>query len=120
MPATYTHFQCLDRDFNFFKTRMGTTVCSSLGLTSLIPRIFKRLSIKKDILKRIEKSRSGCLFSRAKWWNDRIDGNTKVFPCFSLSCKANARVKLAKTGHGQHSSKFVVFVFCSLFVLFCC
>jgi hypothetical protein len=33
---------------------------------------------------------------------------TEVFPCFSLSCKANARVKLAKTGHGQHSSKFVV------------
>jgi len=23
-----------------------------------------------------------------------------VFPCFFLSCKANARVKLAKTGHG--------------------
>jgi hypothetical protein len=29
---------------------------------------------------------------------------------FSLSCKANARVKPAKTGHGQHSSKFVVCV----------
>jgi hypothetical protein len=24
---------------------------------------------------------------------------TEVFPCFFLSCKANARVKLAKTGH---------------------
>jgi hypothetical protein len=35
---------------------------------------------------------------------------TEVFPCFSLSCKANARVKLAKMGHGQHSSKFVVCV----------
>jgi uncharacterized membrane protein len=33
-----------------------------------------------------------------------------VFPCFSLSCKANARVKPAKTGHGQHSSRFVVCV----------
>jgi hypothetical protein len=32
---------------------------------------------------------------------------TEVFPCFCLSCKANARVKPAKTGHGQHSSKFV-------------
>jgi len=26
------------------------------------------------------------------------------FPCFSLSCKANARVKPAKTGHCPHSS----------------
>ena len=29
---------------------------------------------------------------------------TEVFPCFFLSCKANARVYLAKTGHGPHSS----------------
>jgi len=29
---------------------------------------------------------------------------TEVFPCFFLSCKANARVKPAKTGHGLHSS----------------
>jgi hypothetical protein len=29
---------------------------------------------------------------------------------FSFSCKANARIKLAKTGHGQHSSKFVICV----------
>jgi len=29
---------------------------------------------------------------------------TEVFPCFFLSCKANARVYLAKTGHGLHSS----------------
>ena len=28
----------------------------------------------------------------------------EVFPCFFLSCKANARVYLAKTGHGPHSS----------------
>jgi hypothetical protein len=28
----------------------------------------------------------------------------EVFPCFFLSCKANARVKPAKTGHGPHSS----------------
>ena len=33
---------------------------------------------------------------------------TEVFPCFFLSCKANARVKLAKTGHGPHSSTLVV------------
>jgi hypothetical protein len=29
---------------------------------------------------------------------------TGVFPCFFLSCKANARVYLAKTGHGPRSS----------------
>jgi hypothetical protein len=33
---------------------------------------------------------------------------TEVFPCFSLSCKANARVKVAKTGHGPHYSTLVV------------
>jgi hypothetical protein len=37
---------------------------------------------------------------------------TEVFPCFFLSCKANARVKLAKTGHGPHTI--------TLFVLFGC
>jgi len=41
---------------------------------------------------------------------------TEVFPCFFLSCKANARVKLAKTGHGPHSSQIVA-VFYVLFVL---
>jgi len=35
------------------------------------------------------------------------------------SCKANARVKLAKTGHGPHSSTLVVICFVRLlFVLF--
>jgi len=44
---------------------------------------------------------------------------TEVFPCFFLSCKANARVKLAKTGHGPHSSTLVCnCVFRLLFVLF--
>ena len=33
---------------------------------------------------------------------------TEVFPYFFLSCKANSRVKLAKTGHGPHCSKLVV------------
>jgi hypothetical protein len=28
----------------------------------------------------------------------------EIFSCFFLSCKANARVKLAKKGHGPHSS----------------
>jgi len=40
---------------------------------------------------------------------------TEVFPCFFLSCK----VKLAKTGHGPHSSTLVcICVVRLLFVLF--
>jgi hypothetical protein len=47
---------------------------------------------------------------------------TESFPCFFLSCKANARVKLAKTGHGPHSSTlFVIWLLgyfcCSLYCL---
>ena len=38
------------------------------------------------------------------------------FPCFFLSCKANARVKQTKTGHGPHSSKMFV-LFCVFFLL---
>jgi magnesium-transporting ATPase (P-type) len=49
---------------------------------------------------------------------------TEVFPCFSLSCKANARVKLAKTGHGPHSSYVVVLLyvilFCSMYFCVLC
>jgi len=50
---------------------------------------------------------------------------TEVFPCFFLSCKANARVKLAKTGHGPHSSTLVVIcvvrlLFVLFYVLFVC
>ena len=52
-----------------------------------------------------------------------------VFPCFFLSCKANARLKLTKTGHGPHYSAlfhiscylcrpFVICVVRLLFVLF--
>jgi len=43
-------------------------------------------------------------------------GLTEVFPCFFLSCKANARVQLAKTLNGPHSSKIFV-LFYVLFVL---
>jgi hypothetical protein len=41
---------------------------------------------------------------------------TEVFLCFFLSCKANARVKPAKTVHGPHSSKFLC---CFMYCLFC-
>ena len=41
-----------------------------------------------------------------------------------LSCKANARVKLAKSGHGPHSSKLDVIVLCyrlyAVLLLLCC
>jgi hypothetical protein len=44
----------------------------------------------------------------------------QVFPCFFLSCRANAKVKLAKTGHGPHSSTLVVICIVRLlFVLSC-
>ena len=44
---------------------------------------------------------------------------TEVFPCLFLSCKANAGVKLAKTGHGPHSFTLVaICVVRLLFVLF--
>ena len=50
---------------------------------------------------------------------------TEVFPCFFLSCKANARVKLAKSGHVPHSSTLVVIcvvrlLYVSFYVLFVC
>jgi hypothetical protein len=49
--------------------------------------------------------------------NNKYNTLSEVFTCISLSCKANARVKLAKTGHGRHSSRLVVCVLL-LFVLF--
>ena len=48
----------------------------------------------------------------------------EVFPCFFLGCKANARVLLAKTGHGPHSSNCCVVLcivcFVSFYILFVC
>ena len=51
--------------------------------------------------------------------------NDEAFPCFFLSCKANARVKLAKTGHSPHSSTLIVIcvvrlLFLLFYVLFVC
>ena len=42
---------------------------------------------------------------------------TEVFPCFFLSCKANAKVKLEKTGHGPNSS--TLFVICVVLCIVC-
>jgi hypothetical protein len=44
-------------------------------------------------------------FHSANWHS--LSTLTEVSPCFFLSCKANARVQLAKRGHGQHSSTLV-------------
>jgi len=43
---------------------------------------------------------------------------TEVFPCFFLSCKANAKVNPAKMGQGPHSSIFVLFYV--LFIVYFC
>jgi len=50
---------------------------------------------------------------------------TEGFPCFFLSCKVNASVKLAKTGHGPHCSTLVVicvvpFVICVVLCICLC
>jgi hypothetical protein len=42
----------------------------------------------------------------------------RAFPCFFLSCKANARVKLAKMGHGPHSCSVVNLCCSAIIVLF--
>jgi len=39
-----------------------------------------------------------------------------VFRAFFFSCKANARVKLAKTGHGLTSSKISCYLCCSVVI----
>ena len=47
---------------------------------------------------------------------------TEVYPCFFLSCKANARVNLAKTGHGPNSHKLLccsVYCFCVVLCTVC-
>ena len=67
---------------------------------------------------------SFCMFMylhRASWHSSAT--MTEVFPCFFLSCKANARVKPAKVGHGPHSSIFmlfsVLFVLCRFVYCLC-
>jgi len=55
---------------------------------------------------------------RALWHSSAT--MTEVFPRFFLSCKANARVKPAKTGHGPHSSKMFVLFYVFLFYVCVC
>jgi len=51
-------------------------------------------------------------FYRANWHSSAT--LTEVFPSFFLSCKANARVQLAKTRHGPHSSQINYVVLCTV------
>jgi len=44
---------------------------------------------------------------------------TEVFPCFLLSCKANARVQLAKTGHGPRCPQINCVILCIVCVYMC-
>ena len=55
-------------------------------------------------------------FRRSNWHSSAT--LTEFFPCFFLSCMANAAVYLAKTGHGLHCSQLVVnrVVLCTLCV----
>jgi len=60
-------------------------------------------------------------FSWLPWLRFFLTTLTEVFPYYFLSCKANSRVKPAKTGHGPHSSSFLCCTFCvvlCIFVLF--
>jgi hypothetical protein len=57
------------------------------------------------------------------WWGFLT--LTEGLPCFFFGCKADARIKLAKTGHGPHSSTLVVIcvfrlLFVFLYVWFVC
>ena len=58
---------------------------------------------------------------RASWHSSTT--LTEGFPCFFLSCKANVRVKLAKKGHGPHSSSqnfcVVLYIVCVVLCIVC-
>jgi hypothetical protein len=62
-------------------------------------------------------------FHRTNWHSSAT--LTEVSPCFFLSCKANTRVKLAKTWHGPHNSQIncvvlsIVCVLCIICVQIC-
>ena len=58
-----------------------------------------------------------CMYFHCASWYSLVT-LTEVFPGFFLSCKANAWVKPAKTGHGPQSSKIFV-LFCVLLYCLC-
>jgi hypothetical protein len=62
-----------------------------------------RKSGKIEAEENTHKPKKNLPFSKQKLILLQKSNLTEVFPCFLLSCKANARVKPAKTGHGPHS-----------------
>jgi hypothetical protein len=67
-----------------------------------------------------------CLFVNVYWTTATgISGHfsttqAEVFPCFFLSCEANARLELAKTGHGLHFPFFSFYCYvCSVLCVLC-
>jgi len=89
-----------------FEKKFLNTKCFFLFSLQLLSETFLILKInKRDMIKK-------CTLTEV------FLNLTEIFPCFFLSCKANARVKLAKTGHGLHSSTLVICVVRLLFVLF--
>ena len=79
-------------------------------------KIGERKLRKGKLAKRVKAKKIVCILIVVYLFLDAAT-LTEVFPCFFLGCKANARVQLAKTGHGPHSSKIVV-LFYVLFVLY--
>ena len=85
--------------------------------------IWKILYMSRVVLSPIIRSANNCIYRG-------FSTLTEGFSCVFLSCKANARVKPAKTGHGPHSSYFLcsmyfcvvlsIVCFVSLSVLFVC
>ena len=53
-------------------------------------------------------------------WLSFLDYPDWGFSLLFLSCKANARVKLAKSGHGPHLFRIIVFYVVLVIVLCCC
>jgi hypothetical protein len=49
--------------------------------------------------------------------NVRAANLTEVFQYFFLSCKANSRVRLAKTGHGPHFPNWLIY-YCYVCLIF--
>jgi len=82
----------------------------------LLPPLIRHHDVERDKFFTSTSMYFYCIFMylRASWHYSAT--LTEIFPCFFLSCKANARVKPANTGHGPHSSKIFV-LFCVFFVL---
>jgi hypothetical protein len=99
--------QDLNTHFQNFKSRIKQIFIITKSVSKCCIKIFIFCIVKIKTVEALSYSRnvSGSI-------PDRMNKNlivclcmttlTEVFPCFLLSCKANARIKPAKTGHGPH------------------